>query len=332
MKPENQNLTKLPIKDLAKKVICDGHLFLSTVGGRKFYLMKPGIFMDPSFIKKHAPNNSIFDFESVVNNETKEKFQTLFKELRYLQFEKDLRLKCVEIVRYFCDVYSGEEHFLSFALACHEEFCALPFEKQLKMHETDLHLYRKSLYSAAFAVIIAMGNDYYNYPMLKDFYNLTMTLDIGLCETNYSYYVAQACNEENKQPGSGRAYLENEKATSSEVEVFLKHPERSYKFLKTEQILSYPELAEVALYQHELSDGNGFPRGVEKGQVSSWEAIVILADSLVEISDTFPFETEIVNYLLDFQNKKLGELPISRVYKKLCLAFNHLKSMKETGS
>lgn len=332
MKVENQNFTKLPIKDLAKKVICDGHLFLSTAGGRKFYLMKPGIFMDPNFIKKHAPLNSTFDFEQVSKNEVREKFQTLFKELRYLQFEKDLRNKCIEIVKYFCDVYSSDEHFLSFALACHEEFCGLSQEWQLKMHETDLHLFRKSFYSAAFAVIIAMGNDFYHFPMLKDFYNLTMTLDIGLCESNYSYHVAQACNEENRRPGLGQTYLATEKATSSEVEVFLKHPERSHKFIKTNNLLSFSELAEVALYQHELSDGKGFPRGIEKGQVSSWEAVVILADSLVEISDSFPFENNVVSYLLDFQNKKLAELPISRVYKKVCLAFTHLQSMKETGS
>lgn len=332
MTAENQNLQKLPIKDLAKKVICDGHLFLSTAGGRKFYLMKPGVLLDPGFVKKHAPANSIFDFESVVHDEVKKKFKELFKELRYLQFEKDLRMKCLEIVAFFHRTYSGTEHFLSFALACHEEFCLLPFEEQLKMHETDLHLYRKALYSSAFAIIVGMSNDFYHFSMLRDFYNLTMTLDFGLCESNYSYYVAEACNEENRKPGSGQEYLVKEKASKLEVDVFLKHPERSYQFLKKLSVLSFPELAEVALYQHELADGSGFPRGVMKGQVSSWEAIVILADSLVEITDRFTFETEVVNYLLSFQNKKLSDLPVGRVYKKLCHAFNYFESMKETGT
>src|SRR5665648_509495 len=109
MKQLQHNLIKLPVKDLAKKIICDGHLFIS-VGERKFYLMKPGILLDPAFIKKYAVTNQIFDFEIVTTNEIKDKFKSLFKELKYLQFEKDLKIKCQEIVEYFHETYSGEEH------------------------------------------------------------------------------------------------------------------------------------------------------------------------------------------------------------------------------
>jgi hypothetical protein len=212
MKPENQNLTKLPVKDLAKKIICDGHVFLS-IGERKFYMMKPGVMVDPAFIKKHAVKDPVFDFETVVNPTIKETFKTLFRELKYLQFEKDLRAKCVEVLKYFYEYYSSNEHFLSFAIACHEEFCALPLDEQVRMHETDMHLYRKALYSAAFSVLAAMANDFYHFLMIKDFYNMTFGLDIGLCEINYSYFVAEACNVENRQPGAGKTILETEKAS-----------------------------------------------------------------------------------------------------------------------
>lgn len=332
MKTEAQNSSKLPIKDLAKKQIIDGHLYLSTSSGRKFYLMKPGVLVDPAFIKKHATLNSIFDFTSVVNSEVKENFKSLLKELRYLQFEKDCRYKCIEILNYFYKVFTNDEHFLSFALACHEEFCSLTFADQLKMHETDIHLYRKSLYSSAFIVIIGISNEYFNYGILKDFYNLAFSLDIGLCESDYSYHVAQACNEENQKPGSGQIYLKRENATTQEIEVFLKHPQRSYEFIQQHLILSFSELIEAALYQHELADGTGFPRGIQKGQVSSWEAVIILADTLVEITDHYSFETSVIDYLINFQNKKLNDLPVARVYKKLCLAFSYVGAVKETGS
>lgn len=331
MKNENQNMIRLPVKDLAKKVICDGHLFLSA-GGRKFYVMKPGVFVDPGFIKKHAVNNQVFDFEPVINIEVKDKFKTLFRELKYLQFEKDLREKCFEIIHSFYEIYSGPEHFLSFACACHEEFCQLPLEEQQRMHETDMHLYRKALYAGAFSIITGMTNDFYHFLMLRDFYNLTFCLDIGLCESNYSYFVAQACNEENKNPGEGRELLIKEKASDMEVAVFLNHPKRSYDFIKANEFLAYPELAEITLYQHELSDGSGFPRGVLKGQVSSWEAVVVFADSLVEIVSDFTFETNVVTYLAEFNNKKMNDLPVSKVYKKLSLALLHFKELKETGS
>lgn len=331
MKPQTQMMTKLPIKDLAKKIICDGHLFLIS-GERKFYLMKPGVLVDPDFVKKHAPNNSTFDFECVVNPDLKDKFTTHFRELRYLQFEKDLRLKCSEIVNDFYLHYSDSEHFLSFALACHEAFCEIPLDDQLRMHETDMHLFRKALYSSAFSIIIGMTNDYFHYLMLKDFYNLTFALDIGLCETNYSYYVAEACNAENRNPGSGRKYLIHEKASDFESALFFKHPEKSYQYLRARAILAYPELAEVTLYQHELTDGSGFPRAVIKGQVSSWEAVVIFSDSLVEILSEYDFENNVVSYLTKFENQKLKDLPVNRVYKKLCHAFSHFQAMKETGS
>lgn len=331
MKNENQNLFKLPVKDLAKKTISDGHLYL-TIGEKKFYLMKPGLFVDPSFIKKHAVNNQQFDFELVVNYEIKDHFKKLFTELKYLQFEKDLRHKCHEIIQEFTSAFSSGEHFLSFALACHEEFCQVALENQLKIHETDMHLYKKALYSSALAIVSGMANDFYHYLMLRDFYNLTFSLDIGLCENNYSYFIAEACNTENREPGSGLTYLSTEKASENERAIFLNHPAKSYQFLKETSVLSFPELAEVVLYQHELEDGSGFPRGIVKGQVSKWEAVIIFSDSLVEISYDHTFENDIVTYLKNFQNKKLKNHFVNKIHKKLCLALQHFEISKETGS
>jgi hypothetical protein len=331
MNNENQKLIKLPVKDLAKKIISDGHVYLS-IGEKKFYLMKPGVLVDPAFIKKHAAANQQFDFDLVVNVEVKEVFKKLFKELKYLQFEKDLRNKSYEIVQQFAKIYSGNEHFLSFALACYEEFCQVSYDDQLRMHDTDMHLFKKSLYAAAFSIITGLGNDYFHYLMLRDFYNLTFCLDIGLCEENYSYFVAEACNAENREPGRGVKYLTDEKASEFETLVYLKHPEKTYYFLKQALILSYPELAEVSLYQHELIDGSGFPRGIVKGQVSNWEAVIIYSESLVEIAYEYPFETDVMSYLGSFQNKKLKDDFVNKVHKKLNLILQHFGKLKETGT
>lgn len=330
MKPIIENTTTLPIKDFAKKIICDGHLYLRSGEGRRFYLLKPGIMIDESFIKKHATNQTVFDYLQVTDTEVIEKFITLFRELKYLQFEKDLRLKTIEIVSYFKSVYEAKGHFLSFALACHNEFSAIPSKDQQRLHETDIHLFRKSLYSAAFAVIIGFTNDFYHYPIIKDFYNLSLGLDIGLCEESYSYFVAEACNQENQLPGSGKAWMELEGATEQEMNVFLHHPEKSHKFFNDrEEILAYPEMKEVVLYQHELSDGKGFPRGIPKGQVSGWEAIVVLSSSLVEIRDEYEFEQDVLNFIFSFENQKLGEIPVQRVYQKLCVGLGDIFTKKE---
>lgn len=325
-------MIKLPVKDLAKKKIADGHVFYSTSEGRKFYLLKPGMLLDEEFIKKHAQLNTTFDFDPVVKPELVEQFTSLFKELRYLQFEKDLKHQSLRIIGEFYEAFSKEEHFLSFAMAAFESFSLVPYETLKKIHSLDTQLFRKCFYSAAFAVVIALSNDYYHFMMLRDFYNIAFLLDVGLCESNYSYYVAQACNQENKIPGSGRRWLETEKATQLEIDVFLQHPQKAYQFVKSSGLLAFTELAEAILCQHELASGQGFPRGIPRSYVSSWEAVMILADSLVEISDEFPFECRVIDHLMHFQNSKLRELPVGKVHHKLKEAIRHFEILKETQS
>jgi HD-GYP domain-containing protein (c-di-GMP phosphodiesterase class II) len=332
MKQPRPNTIRLPVREFAKKIICDGHLFITVKEGRNFYVMKPGVFVDQAFVKKHATHNTVFDFESVINEEVKQSFILILKELKYLQFEKDMRLKAVEVLRLFEGHYSREEHFLAFALACHEVFCDLPVELQARMHETDLYLFRKALYSAAFAVIMGVSNDLYHPMLLKDLFNVTMLLDVGLCEADYSYYVSEACNHENRRPGSGQPWLKEQKATDAEIKVFLSHPERGHSLLvKHKGLMAHPELAEVVLYQHELADGTGFPRAIPKGLVSSWESVVMLADTLVEIKDEYEWERSVLTHVSELKNQKLGDLPIERVYKKFCMSMDHCKKLKETG-
>ncbi len=323
-------MIKLPIKDLAKRKIADGHIYLSTKEGRRFYLLKPGMLLDEEFIKKHAQLNTVFDFEQVSQPEVIENFLKLFTELRYLQFERDLKAQSLKLVGEFYQTFSSEAHFLSFAQACFEAFNLIPAETLKKLHAQDTQLFRKSFYSAAFSVILAVSNDFYHFTMLRDFYNISFSLDLGLCSTNYSYYVAQACNQENKIPGTGLEWLEGEKASALEKEVFLGHPRKSYDFIKNSKLLAFPELAEAVLYQHELSNGKGFPKGIPRNYVSGWEAVIILADSLVEITDSFTFETRVVEHLMNFQNSKLKELPVNKVHFKLKETLKYFEKMKET--
>jgi hypothetical protein len=323
-------MIKLPVKDLAKRKIADGHVYISTMEGRKFYLLKPGMLLDEDFIKKHAQLNTVFDFVPVALPEVIENFTKLFKELRYLQFERDLKSQSLRIIGEFHHIHSGDGHFLSFAQACFDAFNLIPLETLKKMHSQDTQLFRKSFYSAAFSVVIALSNDFYHFMMLRDFYNISLMLDFGLCETSYSYYVAQACNQENKLPGSGRYWLDQERASKQEMAVFLGHPKKSYDYLKKSNILAFPELAEAVLYQHELSNGRGFPKGIPLGYVSGWEAVIMIADSLVEITDDFPFETRVIDHLRHFQSSKLKQIPVGKVHFKLKEVLSYFEKLKES--
>jgi hypothetical protein len=330
MKEKELATEKLLIKDLAQRKICEGHLYL--LGKRKFYIVRPGILLDPEFIKRHALNEYHYELRSVVNSEVKETFRSMFQDLRLLEYEKELRLKCAEILNYFYRVHSSGEHFLSFALACYEEFCQVPYQYQVDIHETDMLLFRKSFYSGAFSIITGMANSFHNFPLLRDFYNITFSIDIGLVGPGYSSFIAEACNVENRTPGKGRGYLVEQFATELEQDIFFQHPKRSYKLMKAMKILTFPELAECILYQHELSFGNGFPRGIRKGQVSSSEAVIIFSDSLVEICTEYNFETNVIEFLMGFKTDKLEELPVQRVYTKLIQTLKYVSELKETGS
>jgi hypothetical protein len=323
---------KITVKDLARKRVCDGHLYLTTAEGRRFYIMQPAMLIDGDFIKKHAATHAQLELEPVVRDELSMKFRELFKQLRYHQFEKDLREKSAEILAAFCEAFQQEEHFLSFATAAFEEFCHAPQELLEQLYRTDMHLFRKSFYAAAFSVVTALSNDFFHYTMLRDFYTVTLLLDVGLCDAGYSYHVSRACNEENRRPGTGAKLLQEERCSELELKTFLEHPRRGHALLEATKLLAYPEFADIVLYQHELADGSGFPRGVRKESVAGTEAVVILADALVEISDNFPFETNAVAHLLQFNNPKLRELPVEKAHRRLCLALEHFGQLRKTGS
>lgn len=311
------------IRELSKKILCDGVVYLH-VGGKNIFLMSSGTFIDDSFVKKHAAQNSKFALEQEINHEIKSEFKKLFRELKYTRFEKDLRLKCLEIVDTFYKVYNDKNHFISFAMAVYEEFCSVPREEQRALHEADVNLFRKSFYSSAFSVLIAIASDFFHYLILKDLYNVTFMLDIGLAGENYTYHISEACNRENRFPGEGIRYLESERASLGEKKLFLNHPLKGAEKVDELGILSFPKLSQIILFQHELSSGEGFPRGIKKGQLSIWDSIVILADSLVEISSDHDFEKNVISYLYSLEESRTYDLPVSKVLKNLMRVFGHL--------
>lgn len=320
-------MMKISIKELAKFSICPGHLYLQTSSERQFYLMKPGMYIDKNFLNKHLNLQTEFELNPIISVQIQDEFFRLLKEFNYLHFEMDIRKKCRELIIYFSKIFTSESHFLNFAIPCFQHFNNLHPAYLQVMSDVDVYLLRKAIYSAAFSVLISFCNGIYHPLMVKDIYNLTLSLDVGLCRKNYSYFVAQACNEENKNPGNGMKWLQQEKATPEEIDIFLSHPNESYKLYEQGKIkLLHRELAQIILYQHELSNGKGFPRGIKKGLVSSWESVVILADSLVGIEKEFDFENRVIEFLYQFESKKLKNLPLNKIYQRLCHSLKGLEN------
>lgn len=328
MEKITKNTETITINDLAKKVICDGYLYINGVS-KKFTLLKPGIFIDADFIKKYAVKNQKFEFESVIDRTEIDQFKILFSTLRKMNFEKHVRNQCKEILNSFFKYYSSDQHFLNWALACYEHFCSVSLDIQNRIHESDIYLYRKSLYSAGFSVLICLCNDFYHYKMISDLYNLTFLVDVGLCGKDFSYNVAEACNQESRIPGSGRFYLHQQNVSEVEQDLFYDHPELSYKMIKDLKLLYYPELAECVLYQHELADGTGFPRGVTRSEVSRWEAVVMLSNSLIDISSSYEWEMSPLEFIKTFNIHKCHDVAVGAVFNNLRSTFQSINSFLE---
>jgi len=324
-------LMKMHVKEVSKKSICDGYLYLSS-NGKKILLLKPGSLITSSFLHKHAMAGTTFEFSQVSDQKVFQHFSKLFKELKYLHFEKDLNVKSEEILHHFFQTHGNGEQFFSFAYACYEEFSAQKEIQSEKLNETDVNLFIKSFYSAGMSVLFSLSQGIYHYPMIKDIYNLSLCLDIGLCHKGYSFFVAQACNQENKSPGSGLAWIKGQSASPEEIEVFKEHPQKGYEFFTQHSILNYPELKKTILFQHEIANGMGFPNGVHHSQISSIESILILADALVEIKDGEHFPTGVLEHIKKFDSKKIEILPVKRVFNKFLMKHKEEYKFEDTGS
>ena len=324
-------MSKIHVKEMSKKSICDGFLYYVS-GSKKILLLKPGSLISQSFLHKHAMAGTTFEITHISDENLIKHFSGLFKELKYLHFEKDLQAKAEEIVEQFFEAFSQNKHFFSFAFACYEEFCAQKEMQSVRLNETDVNLFIKSFYSASLSILFALSNGIFHYPMVKDIYNLSFCLDIGLCHKNYSFYVSQACNVENKSPGTGLTWMKNHSASLEEVEVFFNHPNNTFKFFQENSILNFPELAQTVLYQHELANGEGFPKGVNHSQISGVESILILADAMVEIKDEDHFEKGILDHFEHFESKKLMILPVKRVLNQLMKKRKNYHKLEGTGT
>ncbi len=299
-----------------EQVLTPGRLLLQ-MGPKLLPLLEAGQVIDQKFLAKYK--NSKLIVESAIDEELYLHLKFLFSDLKTKKFEKDQRELAKKILG---SVLTGwkkkDSHLLTFALACFECLNTLPAEELTKIDSTDIRLFKKALYSSALSVITAMSNDYFEFNLIKDLYQVTFVLDVGLCDSNYSYHIAGAVDEESKKAGSGLIYLDKVHASTQEKNLFLKHPEKSHDLIESYQFsMTYPELCQIVLYQHETTSGTGFPRGVTKREISTWDAVCLYADGIVMMSSIEDLEKNTLDYILKKSIEKQNLLPIKKVFTRL---------------
>jgi hypothetical protein len=305
-----------------EQTLSSGRLLLQ-MGPKRISLLEAGQLIDKNHLKKYQDSNLVLDV--CTDQDKYEEYVSLFSDLKNKKFEKDQRELAKKILKAVFEDWKKEQtHLLTFATACFDSFNTLPREELVKIDNTDLRLFKKAIYASAIAVVAAISNDYFEFNLIKDLYLVTFVLDVGLCDTNYSYHIAMAVDEESKLAGAGIDYLKTVHASEKEHELFLKHPEKSHDLIESLAFnMSYPELSEIVLYQHETTQGSGFPRGVTKREISTWDAVCLYADGVVMMSSLSEFEKSPLRYLLEKSFEKQDHLPIKKVFLRIKNAISY---------
>lgn len=231
----------------------------------------------------------------------------------------------------------GEISLLDWAFTCHLMF--KPDQQlQQEMFQRHVVLHRRSLYVSALATFFAMECGYTDPTFLRETYLAGWLLDLGLLHDHFSYFTALACQMEKKHPGAGIAFLKEQGATAQDQELFHEHPRLGMIRAERDWIdhFRYPALLKSILHHHELTDGSGFPEGMPLSMISDWEALLILADHLVDYREDVLEEYAsggLVQLMFDGATEFSPNLPVGRVWRKVAKWFRQKPAvLREEGS
>lgn len=137
-----------------------------------------------------------------------------------------------------------------------------------KIPSEHLHSHRVSVISVAMAQ--ALGLD---IQFLEDIKTAGLLHDIGKISIDYDLL--------NKTT----------RLTAEEYEEIKKHPEASYKILKS--LDDYAGLADCVLCHHEHFDGSGYPKGLSGNEIPLMARILCLADAFEAMTSHRPYKTKV---------------------------------------
>lgn len=336
-----EELSLVSIDELISGKISLAHLFIF-VAKKPFLLLKAGEYIEKSFIEKYkAKGIASFYALTITDKNLIDNFKTALIKIKNSKTDKEKRESRDELFITLSENYwegSEKKSFLNFSIACFDSFYQLESSTIETLQSFSMTLYYRSLVSSAISVIVSLGSDYLDYSFIKDIYNCSFILDIGLADSDCSYRVLQACEEERANPGSGILYLEKERCSDPEKTLFLKHPEKSIEIAEAlKDFFVNSELIDCIFFHHEQSNGRGFPKGIPYSGTGKWEVILRLADYMVPFKEPLftldDGESILKNNFLNLDGKKINDFSLNFVLKnvKKKIEWAHLVQKKEVA-
>ncbi len=284
------DLVTINLSDIEVNTISHAHYFHFLPGKSKaILLLRAGDYLDKEFVERFKKKGlaSLYCLE-VTSREEVQKYKTLWGQFKVQRTQKQKLLFRDVILKKVAEDFLilEEKSFLSFVIACFEEFNIYSQDFIYNFQDGSLILYNRALLVSALNSLVCLATDYTDYLFIKDFYNLAFGMDSGfILKEAPNFMLISACEAERKYPGSGQEYLEKNKRSEFEIKKFLNHPLTSFELVSEfKEKFIFPELIEHIKIHHEKRDGTGFPYGLYYSSLSDTETLLSFCDYFV------PFE------------------------------------------
>lgn len=324
-------------KELASWKLAPGDIFLQLKNGRVMRLKRAGDLLDQPFVEKFGNKGGLLYLNRV-------HLKRVGDIAAYWEHIQDLNdpEQLASALDSFCDVVRAGLHsegglnLIDWSFACYQMF-RVPDQIQSGLLETHQVLHYRALYISALSVLFAFGCGYRDPTFIRELYQTAWLMDGGFVSPNFTYWTALACQVEKETPGAGLEFLKSNKASEKEQQLFVQHPELGHQLAVDNfgKQFKHPALFDIISRHHELADGRGFPAGLTISVLSDWEAILILADQLIDYR-----EEVIEGYANEglrgpweaLRRLPMRDLPIQRIIRKISLWSLNLRAVKREVS
>lgn len=292
---KQEDLREVQLADVKTQTISRAHFFHKLPGDKYMPLLRAGDFVEPSFISHYLEKGMLSLYQLyIIKDEDLASYKNSWENLKKAKTERERFIQRDKILNKIASDFwlSSEKSFLSFVISTFEEFYIYPPHILDHLQKESSELYTRSLLISALSSITALINGYVDYAFIKDFYNTAFIMDYGLVDFgNFNYVMSLACEAERTEPGTGIDVLKKYKRPEGEIQVFKNHPMISFERASEQKdLFTHPELTHFIKFQHEKTDGSGFPNGYSYSCMSDAETMLIFCDYFI------PFKEHIFNF------------------------------------
>ncbi len=329
-RPQVHSVTMEEMKSMK---ISKGHFiyFLEDID-KPIYMRGPGDFISEEYVQTYVKRGAThFHLLPETDDAFLKELISIFKSFERNKTELDnfhSRDKLINIMKESYIEVNDNYSILNLIVAAFDVFYHLPEKVVQNLYDADEVLYHRSMLNATYSIIVAVFMGYMDFYTLRDIYNATLIVDLGLVGPNLNIEIVQACEREREKIRGGVEFLEKNKPSS--VEAFVEHPSASYQIAKNYESFFYSfAVCELILNQHESANGMGFPNGVNYLGMHDFEVIAQYVDLSIPFRKISLKKEDGNKVFENWLQSMKSEEAINRVgSQRIALMFNHVFNMQ----